>query len=525
MEGNTAMSEKIYIFDTTLRDGEQSAGVSFSLKEKIKIAKQLERLGVDIIEAGFPCTSPGDMESVKAISKEVRESTICGLARAVKSDIDAAWEGIKEAADPRIHVFVNTSDIQLANQLRKNRDEVLVMTEAMVKHAVGYTSNVEFSPMDATRSDPKFLYKIIETAIAAGANTVNVPDSVGYSIPEEIGAFFRNIFENVPNIDKARISVHNHNDLGLCTANTLSAVQNGVRQVEVTINGVGERAGNTSLEEVVMAIKTRKDFLDYYTDINTEEIYRSSKLIERVSGMPIQWNKAIVGKNAFRHSSGIHQDGILKKRETWEIMNPDDIGIPDGTQIVIGKLSGRHAFRQKLKDMGYELTDDELQKAFNAFKALADKKAFVDDRDIEAIADAQLGYVEKPAWTMELVQVASGNNTTATATLKLVGPDGTAHQDAATGSGPIDAVYQAMNRITGITPKLTEFSVKAVTEGIDAQGEVTIRIEKNGRSYIGRSAHTDIIVASARAYTNALNRLVISGRNKNSQPPKGDSAT
>jgi 2-isopropylmalate synthase len=348
---------------------------------------------------------------------------------------------------------------------------------------------------------------------------------VGYSIPEEIGAFFRNIFENVPNIDKARISVHNHNDLGLCTANTLSAVQNGVRQVEVTINGVGERAGNTSLEEVVMAIKTRKDFLDYYTDINTEEIYRSSKLIERVSGMPIQWNKAIVGKNAFRHSSGIHQDGILKKRETWEIMNPDDIGIPDGTQIVIGKLSGRHAFRQKLQDMGYELTDDELQKAFNAFKALADKKSFVDDRDIEAIADAQLGYVEKPAWTMELVQVASGNNTTATATLKLVGPDGTAHQDAATGSGPIDAVYQAMNRITGITPNLTEFSVKAVTEGIDAQGEVTIRIEKNGRSYIGRSAHTDIIVASARAYTNALNRLVISGRNKNSQPPKGDSAT
>jgi 2-isopropylmalate synthase len=275
-----------------------------------------------------------------------------------------------------------------------------------------------------------------------------------------------------------------------------------------------------------MAIKTRKDFLEYHTDINTKEIYRASKLIERVSGMPIQWNKAIVGKNAFRHSSGIHQDGILKKRETWEIMNPDDIGIPHGTQIIIGKLSGRHAFRQKLKDMGYDLSDDELQNAFDTFKALADKKSSVDDRDIEAIADAQLGYVEAPAWTMELVQVASGNSTTATATLKLKGPDGNVRQDAATGTGPIDAVYQAMNRITGITPKLTEFSVKAVTEGIDAQGEVTIRIEQDGRSYIGRSAHTDIIVASARAYTNALNRLVISrGRNKSAQPSNGNSAT
>ncbi|MCP4606531.1 MAG: 2-isopropylmalate synthase [Proteobacteria bacterium] len=507
------MTDKITIFDTTLRDGEQSAGVAFTQKEKLEIALQLERLGVDVIEAGFPCSSPGDFQGVKNIAHEVRNTSICALARAVPSDIDAAWDAICEAADPRIHVFINTSDIQIAHQLRKNRDEVLSQTEAMVRYAAKFTSNIEFSPMDATRSDPEFLYKIVERSIDAGATTVNIPDSVGYSIPEEIGKLFRDVFENVPNIHRARISVHAHNDLGLCTANSMSAVQAGARQVEVAVNGIGERAGNTSLEEIVMAIKTRKDFLGFHTDINTREIYRTSKLIETRSGMPIQWNKAIVGKNSFRHGSGIHQDGILKMRETWEIMNPEDIGVPQGTQIVMGKLSGRHAFRKKALEMGYELSDEELARAFNAFKTLADKKVGVDDRDIEAIIAEQMGDVDNPPWTLEHVQVSAGNNATATATLKLCDPEGNIRLDAATGTGPVDAVYQAMNRITGIVPILTEFSIKSITEGIDAQGEVTIRIEDTkGQTFIGRAADTDIIVASARAYTNALNRLVVSTR-------------
>ncbi|MCP4606526.1 MAG: 2-isopropylmalate synthase [Proteobacteria bacterium] len=507
------MTEKITIFDTTLRDGEQSAGVAFTQDEKLEIAIQLERLGVDVIEAGFPCSSPGDFQAVKSISHKVRNATICALARAVPSDIDAAWDAIREAEDPRIHVFINTSDVQMAHQLRKGREEVLSQAEAMVRYAAKFTDNVEFSPMDATRSEREFIYRIVERCISAGATTINIPDSVGYSIPEEIGKLFRDIFENVPNIDRAQVSVHAHNDLGLCTANSLSAVQAGARQVEVAVNGIGERAGNTSLEEIVMAIKTRRDFLGFDTNINTREIHRTSKLIESRSGMPIQWNKAIVGKNAFRHGSGIHQDGILKMRETWEIMDPEDIGIPLGTQIVIGKLSGRHAFRDKAQELGYELSDEELARAFEAFKVLADKKVGVDDRDIEAIIVEQLGDIENPPWSLEHVQVAAGNNATATATLKLCDPEGNIRLDAATGTGPVDAVYQAMNRITGIVPMLTEFSIKSITEGIDAQGEVTIRIEdENGQTFIGRASDTDIIVASARAYSNALNRLVVANR-------------
>ncbi|KAA0225762.1 2-isopropylmalate synthase, partial [bacterium] len=381
------MAEKIYIFDTTLRDGEQSAGVAFTPREKVEIAKQLEKLGVDIIEAGFPCSTSGDLEAVAGVAKEVRGATICALARAVPADIDTAWEAVKNAADPRIHVFINTSDIQMAHQLHKDREQVLTQAEAMVRHAAKYTSNVEFSPMDATRADPHFVYAIVQRCIDAGATTINIPDSVGYAIPEELGGLFRSIFENVPNIHKARVSFHGQNDLGLCTANTLTAIQNGARQVEVTINGIGERAGNTSLEEVVMALKTRKDFFGFQCDINTREIYRASKLVEKYSGMPVQWNKAIVGKNAFRHGSGIHQDGILKLRETWEIMDPAEIGIPQGTQLVLGKLSGRHAFKIHMEELGYELTDEELNRAFAAFKELADKKMDVDDRDLEAIVN------------------------------------------------------------------------------------------------------------------------------------------
>ena len=502
------MSDKVTVFDTTLRDGEQSAGVAFTLEEKLEIAKQLERLGVDVIEAGFPCASAGDFEAVAAIAREVRGASICGLARAVRSDIDTAWEAIREAADPRLHVFINTSDIQIAHQLRKGREEVLDLAEAMVRHAVRYTPNVEFSPMDATRTNLDFLFQIIERCIDAGATTINIPDSVGYSIPEEIGQLFRTVLDTVPNIDRVLVSVHAHNDLGLATANTLAAVQAGARQVEVAVNGIGERAGNTALEEVVMAIKTRRDFLGFHTGINSREIYRTSKLIESRSGMPVQWNKAIVGKNSFRHGSGIHQDGILKMRQTWEIMDPTEIGVPQGTQLVIGKLSGSHAFREKAAALGYTLTDDEVTTALDALKALAEKKVTIDDRDIEAIIAEQIMHVENPAWRLDQVQVSAGNNATATATLRLRKPSGELVEDAATGTGPVDAVYQAMNRITGIVPILTEFSVKSITEGIDAQGEVTIRIEDRGRMYIGRAADTDIIVASARAYANALNRLV-----------------
>ncbi|MGI8925986.1 MAG: 2-isopropylmalate synthase [Tepidiformaceae bacterium] len=508
------MTEKIYIFDTTLRDGEQSAGVAFTPFEKVEIAKQLERLGVDIIEAGFPCSTPGDLEAVQAVSREVRGATIAALARAVASDVDTAWEAVKGAADPRIHVFINTSEIQMAHQLHKDREQVLTQAEAMVKHAARYTSNVEFSPMDATRADPNFVFSIVERCINAGATTINIPDSVGYVIPEELAELFRALFERVPNIHRARVSFHGQNDLGLCTANTLTAIQNGVRQVEVTMNGIGERAGNTSLEEVVMAIKTRKDFFGFHTDINTKEIYRASKLVETYSGMPIQWNKAVVGKNAFRHGSGIHQDGILKMRETWEIMDPADIGIPQGTQLVLGKLSGRHAFKKHMEELGYELTEEELSRAFSAFKELADKKVEVDDRDLEAIVTENVRSPEEEGgWRMEMVQVAAGDHSTPTATLRLIDPQGNIHTDAATGSGPVDAVYRAMNRITGLTPGLTEFSVKSVTEGIDAQGEVTIRIEQDGHTYVGRSADTDIIVASAKAYMSARNRmLLVSGR-------------
>lgn len=506
------MSEKIYIFDTTLRDGEQSAGVAFTPDEKLEIALQLERLGVDIIEAGFPASSPGDLQGVQDIAKAVTKCTVCALARAVKKDIDTAWDGVKGANDPRIHVFINSSDIQMAHQLGKGRDDVLAQAESMVKHAASYTSNVEFSPMDATRSDPEFLYQIIERCISAGATVINVPDSVGYAIPQELAKLFDLIRNNVPNIDKARLSFHGQNDLGLCTANTLTAIQHGVRQVEVTVNGIGERAGNTSLEEVVMAITTRKDFLPYYTDIRTQEIYRTSRMVETYSGMPVQWNKAIVGKNAFRHGSGIHQDGILKLRETWEIMDPAEIGIPQGTQLVLGKLSGRHAFKVRLHEMGYDLTEDEFNRVFAQFKELADKKTKLDDRDLEAIVSDNLRKLEDPAWTLEQVQVSAGDRAVPTATLRLVDPDGNVRVDAAVGTGPVDAIYVAMNRITGLSPELTEFSVKSVTEGIDAQGEVTIRIQDgNAQTFSGRYADTDILVASARAYLQALNRMIATG--------------
>jgi len=504
------IDNRIYVFDTTLRDGEQSAGVAFNVREKLEIAKQLERLGVDILEAGFPCTSPGDLKAVKLISQEVRGLTVCALARAVKEDIDAAWEAIREAADPRIHVFINTSDLQIENQLKMSREQVFDQAISMVKYAASLTSNVEFSPMDATRTDKDFLYNIIEHSIKAGATTINVPDSVGVALPDEHGNMFADIIANIPGIDKVVLSCHAHNDLGLSTANSLAAIQNGVRQVEVAINGIGERAGNTSLEEVVMALKVRKDFMGFDTNIKTTEIYHTSKLIERLSGMKVQWNKAIVGRNSFRHGSGIHQDGILKKRETWEILDPAEIGVPEGTQLILGKLSGRHAFRAKIEELGYDLNDKDMNNAFVAFKNLADKKRELDDRDLEEVVAEQLGEVEGSVWQLKNIQVTAGNKITSTATIRLIDPQGNELLDAATGTGPLDAMYRAMNRITGLSPRFSELTIHSVTEGIDAQGSVTVRLENLDRTYTGHASDTDIIVASARAYTNAINRMITS---------------
>jgi len=501
------MTEKVYIFDTTLRDGEQSPGVALTVEDKLEIARQLERLGVDIIEAGFPLSSLGDFEGVTAIAKKIRGCAIAGLAHASPDAVDRCWEAVQHAAHPRIHIFLSTSDIHLMHQLRKNRDEVLEMARTMVARARGYTSDVEFSPMDASRSEPEYVFQMLEQVIAAGATTVNIPDTVGYAVPEEFGVFIRNIFEKVPNIHKAVVSVHCHNDLGLAVANSLAAVRAGARQVECCVNGIGERAGNASLEEVVMALKTRQDLFDLTTDVKTRELYRTSRLVSDLTGMSIQPNKAIVGGNAFRHQSGIHQDGILKMRETYEIMDAHDIGWPAGAEIVLGKLSGRHGFQARLEDLGYELTREELSRAFKAFKELADKKAEVDDRDLEALVADKLRTVEE-VYHLDLVQVSCGSQLVPTATVRLTGPEGQILLHTATGTGPVDAAYKAIDTLVGIPNELTEFSIKAITEGIDAQGEVTVRIQHEGKTYVGRGADTDIVVASAKALMNALNRLL-----------------
>ena len=501
-------SEKVYIFDTTLRDGEQSAGVGFTIEDKLEVARQLARLNVDIIEAGFPISSPGDFEAVSLIAREVKGPIIAGLARANAGDVDACWNAIAQAETPRIHVFISASEIHMAHQLRKNREDVMEMARGAVARARGYCEDVEFSPMDATRSDREFVYQLLQAAIEEGATTVNVPDTVGYAWPQEFGDLIAAVRENVPDIDKARISVHCHNDLGMATANSLSGVLNGARQVEGAINGIGERAGNTSIEEVIMGIRTRGDFAHVHTDVKTEELYRASRIVERVSGMAVQSNKAVVGRNAFRHSSGIHQDGVLKLRETYEIMDPASIGIPAGGSIVLTKVSGRHGLRARIADLGVELDEEELGRVYEAFKDVADRKDEVDDRDLQAILAEQASVQVHDQWQLDLVQVQAGDHSSPTATVRLIGGDGELHQDAAIGTGPVDAIYQAINRVVGIENELTEFSVKSVTEGIDAVGEVTIRIEAAGRTYTGRAADTDILVASARAYLHALNRLI-----------------
>ena len=500
--------DNVIIFDTTLRDGEQSAGIGLTTQEKLVIARQLDRLGVDVIEAGFAASSPGDFEAVQAIAREVRRPVIASLARCVLPDVDAAWNAIKDAERPRIHVFISSSDVQIMNQLRKNPEEVMDMAIASVERAKSYCDDVEFSPMDATRTDIEYLYKMLESAIAAGATTINIPDTVGYVMPWEFRERIRLIKENVPNIDKVTLSVHCHNDLGQAVGNSLAAVAEGARQVEGCINGLGERAGNAALEEVIMALETRKDLYGVSTNVNTRQIYRTSRLVSDITGFAVQPNKAIVGANAFRHASGIHQDGVLKDRTTFEIMDPQSIGWPSN-ELVLGKLSGRAGLRSRLDDLGYHLDQENLNEAFELFKNLADRKPEVTNADLVALMSSQRRIADVPAvYSLEHVQVTCGNHDVPTATVTLVDSDDNSSTDAAIGTGPIDAVYKAINRIIDVPNRLTEYRVDAVTEGIDALGDVTIRIEKDERAYVGRGSDTDIIVASAKAYMNALNRLI-----------------
>jgi 2-isopropylmalate synthase len=496
--------ERVFIFDTTLRDGEQSPGASMNPDEKLRIARQLEKMGVDIIEAGFPVASDGDFASVRQIAREVRGCQIAALARANAADIDRAWEAISGAAAPRIHTFISSSDIHLKYQLRKTRAEVLKEAVAAVAHACNYTKNVEFSPMDATRSDREYLCEMVEAVIAAGATTVNIPDTVGYAVPKEFGGLIAMLFSRVPNIRQAVISVHCHNDLGLATANALAAVTNGARQVECTINGIGERAGNSAMEEVVMAIKTRKDLYGLHTAIKTEYIHQASRLLTQITGIIVQPNKAIVGANAFAHESGIHQDGLIKEKTTYEIMTPQSVGISD-THIVLGKHSGRHAISDRLKKMEYALTEEEINKIFVRFKELADIKKEVFDEDLEAIVYEESSRHEEK-YRFLYLNVVSGNAAVPTATMQME-VDGRMVQEAGFGVGPVDATFAAIRKITKTNYPLLKFAVNAITGGTDAQGEVTVQLKFNGRSAVGRGAHPDILVASAKAYINALNRL------------------
>ena len=504
----------VLIFDTTLRDGEQSPGATLNLAEKLEIGRQLARLGVDIIEAGFPIASPGDFEAVTRLAQDVGQlensPVIAGLARANKMDIDRSWAAVQWAKKPRIHTFIATSDIHLQHKLRITRNDCLEQVGEMVSYARNLCANVEFSPEDAGRSDPEFMWQVLSIAIQAGATTLNIPDTVGYCTPEEYAAMIRGIVKNVPGIENAIISAHCHNDLGLATANTLAGIEAGVRQAEVTINGIGERAGNTSLEEVVMALHTRKQhFNNLRTNIDTTQLVRTSRMVSAMTSINVQPNKAIVGANAFAHEAGIHQDGMLKNPLTYEIMRPEMVGWSE-TNLVLGKHSGRHGFSERLKMLGYELTREELDKAFERFKVLCDKKKTVTEADLEALVADQFENINE-VYKLGALNVTSGTGNVPVASVRLIDEEGESHEDAALGNGPVDAVCNCINRITGADAKLTEFHVHAVTEGIDAIADVTMRIEMtsdNGKKLIfsGRSADTDTLVASGKAYLSALNK-------------------
>jgi 2-isopropylmalate synthase len=520
----------VRIFDTTLRDGEQSPGATLTSPEKLEIARALARLGVDVIEAGFPAASPDDLEGVRRIAREVGQMAgpggqppiICGLARATRTDIDKAWEAVRYAARPRIHTFLATSPIHMTYKLRLDPEEVVEQVREMVDYAKGLCDDVEFSPEDAGRSEPEFLYLVLGEAIKAGATTLNIPDTVGYTTPDEFGALIAGIKRHTPGIDDVIVSVHCHDDLGLATANTLAGLRAGARQAEVTVNGIGERAGNTSLEEVVMALHTRRAAYGLASTVDTTQITRISRMVSNYTGITVQPNKAIVGANAFAHEAGIHQDGMLKHHNTYEIMRPETVGLQQSS-LVLGKHSGRHAFKVRLAEMGYELDERELQEVFQRFKELADKKKTITDADLAALVTDQL-YQPREIYQMLGLQVACGTMGLPTATVRIKGPDGQEHVQAAVGTGPVDAAYKAIDAVIGCPSTLLEFAVRAVTEGIDAIGEVSVRLEAdNGdrhqrrspqsgrlmaRTFGGHGADTDIIVASAAAYLSALNKML-----------------
>jgi len=508
---SNVMSDKIFIFDTTLRDAEQTPGAALNLEEKLEIAKHLAKLNVDIIEAGFPVSSPGDFDAVERIANEVEGPEICALSRVVEKDITVAWRAIKDAPKPRIHTFVGTSPIHRGGITRTSREETLKMAIDAVAYAkslcAGHpNATVEFSPMDAARTEPSYLHEVVEATIDAGATVINIPDTVGYAMPSEFGQLIADIFANVPNIDKAIISVHCHNDLGMAVANSIAAIKNGARQVECTVNGLGERAGNTSLEEIVMVIRTRQDhFKGVHTGINIKEIIPISRRVSRTMGIPVQPNKAIVGANAFAHSSGIHQDGVIKQRDTFEIIAPEDVGLKESL-IVLSPRSGRNALKHRLAALGYEMTPEQLDKIYERFLTVADKKKAVHDADLEAIMRDEVRSIPE-VFHFEYIQVVSGTKISPTTTVGVRTEAGVI-EEASTGDGPVDAAYKAIDRIAKIPLTLTDYQIRSVTEGKDAIGEVTIKVQDNGHSIVGHGASTDIIEASAKAYIDAINKVV-----------------
>lgn len=498
---------RIVIFDTTLRDGEQTPGVNLNINEKLEIARQLERLGVDIIEAGFPASSPGDFEAVRAVAQEIKNCTVAGLCRSVPEDVERGWQAIKYAQKPRIHVFIATSAIHMEYKLRQTPEQVLQSAVAAVKLAKSYCDDIEFSCEDASRSDPQFIYRVLEAVIAAGANTVNIPDTVGFAMPDEFGALIKGIRENVANIGQAVISVHCHDDLGLAVANSLAALNNGARQVETTINGLGERAGNCAMEELIMGINTRGTYLNLEHGIDTTQIYRTSQRVSKITGVPINMCKAIVGANAFAHESGIHQHGVLANPMTYEIMTPQSVGKTEST-MVLGKLSGRHAFADRLQMLGYNLPPLELNQAFARFKELCDRKKSITDDDLEALVSQKVALLAVPSiYKLDSFQIQSGNKMKSIASITLI-HDNQEITEAATGDGPVNAAYNAAAKIIGGEWPLASYDIKAVTEGEDALGEVTVRVRRGERLYLGKGLATDVLEASVRAYVNAINRAL-----------------